>query len=174
MNKKEDIINGLFSVMDRYEFSIITVTQIAQEAMVGRKTFYRHFKSKEDVLEEAIERLFVEYSSFQKNYYSAKFEVLIYSHFSFWNEHLYFLNLLYKNNLMLYLFKQYQKYVSLLNQDYLKSLKSETSASKYANAFTTGIFWSMLYTWIENGAKESPKEIATICLSLFRNRLLED
>ncbi|EAC4523120.1 TetR/AcrR family transcriptional regulator, partial [Listeria monocytogenes] len=63
MNKKNSIIKGLFSVMNTYEFSMITVTQIAQEANIGRKTFYRYFKNKEEVLEEAIELLFTEYAS---------------------------------------------------------------------------------------------------------------
>ncbi|HCV2847939.1 TPA: TetR/AcrR family transcriptional regulator, partial [Listeria monocytogenes] len=35
MNKKNSIIKGLFSVMNTYEFSMITVTQIAQEANIG-------------------------------------------------------------------------------------------------------------------------------------------
>jgi len=83
MGKKEDIINGLFSVMEKYNFTLITVTQITQEASVGRKTFYRYFKNKEEVLEESINLLFIEYSSFQENYFSSKYEVLIYNHFFF-------------------------------------------------------------------------------------------
>lgn len=174
MSKKEDIIKGLFSVMDRYDFTMITVTQIAQEANIGRKTFYRHFKSKEEVLEEAIGRLFLEYSSVQNHYYSAKLEELIFHHFSFWQKYIAFLNLLYQNNLMLYLFKQYQKYVSELNQGYLERIHSDSRTASFANAFTTGIFWSLLYTWIENGAKESPKELADICRGLLQNRVPEN
>ncbi|EAC5025205.1 TetR/AcrR family transcriptional regulator [Listeria monocytogenes] len=174
MNKKNSIIKGLFSVMNTYEFSMITVTQIVQEANIGRKTFYRYFKNKEEVLEEAIELLFIEYASIQENYYSPRLEILIYNHFSFWNEHLDYLKLLYKNELMFYLFKQYQKYTAQLNAFYLKEKKLDNNTSKYTNAFITGVFWSMLYTWIENDAAESPSTLAKIILDSFENKVQED
>lgn len=174
MNKKEDIINGLLSLMNRYQYSLITVTQIVQEANLGRKTFYRYFKNKDEVLEETVKLLFLEYSKFQKNYYSTKYEILIYNHFLFWKKHLEFLNLLYKNELMLFVFKQYQKYIPQLNHSYLTSKNINTTTSLYANSFSIGIFWSMLYTWVENGAKESPKELANLCFKLFQNKVNED
>lgn len=118
--------------------------------------------------------MFLQYSSQRENYYSSEFEVLIYNHFNFWEEHLDFLKLLYKNNLMFHLFKQYQKYVTQLNGDYLKSRKVDSKTSKYANALITGIFWSMLYTWLENGAAESPNELAAMCLDLFKNKVTGD
>lgn len=171
MGKREDIINGLFSVMEKYEFTLITVTQITQEASVGRKTFYRYFKNKEEVLEESINLLFLEYSSFQENYFSSKYEVLIHNHFLFWSNHLTFLKLMYNNELMLYIFKQYKRYVPKLNKNYLTDKKFNHITAIYANAFTTGIFWSMLCTWIENGAKESPAELASICIQFLQNRV---
>ncbi|MGG2055707.1 TetR/AcrR family transcriptional regulator [Lysinibacillus pakistanensis] len=174
MGKKEDIINGLFSVMEKYNFTLITVTQITQEASVGRKTFYRYFKNKEEVLEESINLLFIEYSSFQENYFSSKYEVLIYNHFLFWSNHLTFLKLMYNHELMLYIFKQYQRYVPKLNKNYLINIEVKPITAIYANAFTTGIFWSMLYTWIENGAKETPTELANICIQFLQNRVLEN
>lgn len=58
MGKEVQIIAGLFAVMEVDEYALITVTQIAQEAAIGRKTFYRYFKNKEEVLERAVEHLF--------------------------------------------------------------------------------------------------------------------
>ncbi|GGP10996.1 TetR/AcrR family transcriptional regulator [Oceanobacillus neutriphilus] len=171
MGKNEDIIAGLFSVMETYDFSLITVTQIAQEAGVGRKTFYRYFKNKEEVLEKSVELLFLEYSSSQDNYFASNYEELIYNHFLFWVNHLPHLKVIYKNGLMLYLFKQYQKYVPKLNDYYLSNIEINHSTAIYANAFTTGIFWSMLYTWLENGAKETPEELAAICMDFLQNKV---
>ncbi|EAD7710208.1 TetR/AcrR family transcriptional regulator, partial [Listeria monocytogenes] len=90
------------------------------------------------------------------------------------NEHLDYLKLLYKNNLMFYLFKQYQKYTAQLNAYYLKDKKFDNDTSKYTNAFVTGVFWSMLYTWIENGAVESPSALAKIILNSFENKVQEE
>lgn len=168
MGKEAQIIASLFAVMEVDDFSLITVTQIAQEAEIGRKTFYRYFKNKEEVLERAIEILFSEYAAFEKNYSASNFETLIYYHFSFWRQHYAQLKILYKNDLMLYLFKQYQQRIPQLNAAYIRRAKLDPSTAKYANAFTTGIFWSILYTWIENGAKERPAELAKICAAFLK------
>ena len=45
------IVEALFKLMHEYEYEKIGVTDIAQKAGVGRATFYRYFKRKEDVIE---------------------------------------------------------------------------------------------------------------------------
>ena len=45
------IADALFSLMKRKPFQRITVTEICDEAAVGRKTFYRNFDLREDVID---------------------------------------------------------------------------------------------------------------------------
>lgn len=163
MGKEAQIIAGLFEAMKVDDFSLITVTQIAQEAEIGRKTFYRYFKNKEEVLERSVELLFLEYAAFEKNYFASDYETLIYYHFAFWRKYSKQLKILYQNDLMFYVFRQYQKHVPQLNAAYIRQEKLSPNVAKYANAFTTGIFWSILYTWVEHGARETPTELAKIC-----------
>lgn len=44
------IVQALFKLMASYEYEKISVTDIAEKAGVGRATFYRYFKRKEDVI----------------------------------------------------------------------------------------------------------------------------
>lgn len=44
------IIQALFKLMSAYEYGKISVTDIAEKAGVGRATFYRYFKRKEDII----------------------------------------------------------------------------------------------------------------------------
>ncbi len=44
------IVQALFKLMSEYRYDKISVTDIARKAGVGRATFYRYFKSKEDVI----------------------------------------------------------------------------------------------------------------------------
>ena len=48
---KHYIVEALFKLMNEYEYEKIAVTDIARKAGVGRATFYRYFKRKEDVIE---------------------------------------------------------------------------------------------------------------------------
>lgn len=47
---KHYIVQALFKLMGAYEYDKISVTDIANKAGVGRATFYRYFKRKEDVI----------------------------------------------------------------------------------------------------------------------------
>ena len=44
------IVEALFRLMDRCDYDKIRITEIVAEAGVGRVTFYRYFKKKEDVI----------------------------------------------------------------------------------------------------------------------------
>ncbi len=44
------LVEALFRLMGEYEFEKITVKDIAEKAGVGRATFYRYFRRKEDVI----------------------------------------------------------------------------------------------------------------------------
>lgn len=44
------IVQALFKLMSEYSYEKISVTDIAEKAGVGRATFYRYFKRKEDVI----------------------------------------------------------------------------------------------------------------------------
>lgn len=55
------IADALFSLMKRKPFQQITVTEICQEAAIGRKTFYRNFDLKEDVVEFRLDILCAQY-----------------------------------------------------------------------------------------------------------------
>lgn len=44
------IVQALFKLMAAYEYEKISVTDIAEKAGVGRATFYRYFKRKEDII----------------------------------------------------------------------------------------------------------------------------
>lgn len=44
------IVQALFKLMKDYDYEKISVTDIAEKAGVGRATFYRYFKRKEDVI----------------------------------------------------------------------------------------------------------------------------
>ena len=57
---KEAIASAMLEVMKIYSYDEITVTQITQEAGLSRKTFYRHFNDKEQVLKYLFDSLYQE------------------------------------------------------------------------------------------------------------------
>lgn len=57
------IADALFRLMKRKPFQQITVTEICEEAAIGRKTFYRNFDMKDDVVDFKLDILCARYKS---------------------------------------------------------------------------------------------------------------
>ncbi|MGU9560630.1 TetR/AcrR family transcriptional regulator, partial [Lactiplantibacillus pentosus] len=55
---------SLLELMKEKSFSDITITEIAEKAQLDRRTFYRHFHSKKDILDRYFEQLCSEYSNY--------------------------------------------------------------------------------------------------------------
>ena len=55
------IADALFQLMRRKAFEQISVTEICEEAAIGRKTFYRNFELREDVIAYRLDQMVEEY-----------------------------------------------------------------------------------------------------------------
>ncbi len=55
---RECLLNALLALMEKQEFNKITITELCKKAGVTRLTFYRHFESKEDVLQDYFYKIF--------------------------------------------------------------------------------------------------------------------
>ena len=62
VRSRNEITKALLKLMGKYPYSEITVTQIVMETNLVRKTFYRNFTSKDDVLDAIINSAIIEYT----------------------------------------------------------------------------------------------------------------
>jgi len=61
MNKnetKKHVVDVFSRLVDKYGYDQISVTMLIKEAHIGRTTFYRYFRDKEDVLEASYQMLY--------------------------------------------------------------------------------------------------------------------
>lgn len=57
LQSQEWIIKALFQLMEKKEFSHISISEIAERAGVARQTFYRNFQGKDEILLNYLEEL---------------------------------------------------------------------------------------------------------------------
>ena len=55
------IADAMFRLLKRKPFQQISVTELCQEAAIGRKTFYRNFEKREDVIDFQLDRMCEEF-----------------------------------------------------------------------------------------------------------------
>ena len=102
INKGEQaFINALLSLMEEKPYNQISVSELSELAEYDRRTYYRYFTSKDDILFSHYAALLAEMAtSMSATPLTPKSGFL--SFFEFWNNHKDFLALLYKHNLIFF------------------------------------------------------------------------
>ncbi len=147
------IAKALLVVMEQYHFKEITITQLAQEAGLSRKTFYRLFTDKEEVLSYLFQNLYMECLAQIKTRKVQHYWDVVQCYFDFWEERKPMLLLMKQNNLLSVLFEGAYNY-SFRIFEYIRSKDVADKFSlplPYLLAYSVGGMHSMLLKWVENG-----------------------
>lgn len=150
---KEKLANALLAIMEQYDFREITVTQIAQEAGLSRKTFYRLFAGKEAVLAFFFEGLYQECLAQIKARGARHYWDVVQCYFDFCEERKPLLLLFRRQHLLGLLLEGSYQY-SFQVFEYLRSKEVMDRLSlplPYLLAYSIGGMYSMLLKWVENG-----------------------
>ena len=151
-NKGEQaFINALLSLMEEKPYNQISVSELSELAEYDRRTYYRYFTSKDDILFSHCSALLSEMAaSMSASPLTPKSGFL--SFFTFWNDHRDFLALLYKQNLIHFLGEK----ITLVSE-----------FSRYAYYFTLGGLWQVLVLWIRDGMTLTPEQLTAHVLNSF-------
>lgn len=152
IQSQELICKALYTLMEELPFSEITVTRICQEAGVGRKTFYRNFERKEDVVELMIDYLREEYEG---ELLRVPLEDAVRYHFTFLSQRIEFMKLMHAAGQM-----------SLLNARFAQiqpKVMPRWSEDERENAYRTAAAVAgteaVVRLWAERGFRETPEEL---------------
>jgi len=149
---RERLARALLTVMERYDFREITVTQISQEAGLSRKTFYRLFRGKEELLGYVFEQLYEACLARIRARQLHHYWDVVQCYFDFCEERRAFLFLLKRNNLLGPLFEgAYQRAFQVF--EYVRSKETVDAYSPflpYLLAYSVGGMNSMLLKWVES------------------------
>lgn len=165
-------IDALLALMQKKPYAEITVTELSEYAQYDRRTYYRHFKTKDDILYLHCATLLHEMAEIM----NAKGPLTPYSgflsYFQFWNRHKDFLALLNRHNLLHFLGEKqeqliYQHVGKLVHDDLPDKLSGTSEFSQYAFCFTLGGLWSSLVFWIRNGMQQTPERLTGHILDSF-------
>ncbi|AGK95507.1 TetR/AcrR family transcriptional regulator [Clostridium pasteurianum] len=175
VQSKEWIMKSLLNLLWKKSYNEITITEIAFHAQLARRTFYRNFTSKEDVLDLYIEKLFVEYAELLKKEKILKTHDIAKIYFTFWKKHIDFINVMEKNNLLYMILQKYNEHLPDLHKQFKDDYGKykDNSILEYLLAFSAGGFWNMLIKWVKDGAKKTPDEMADIVTLMLTSEVLD-
>ncbi len=161
------LIQSLLDLMDKKEYSEITVTEIAEHAQLSRRTFYRIFNSKEELLEQYFSAIFSEYVSCFDKSVCYSMEEIIKIFFTFCEKHIDFLKLLQKNHLLYDLLEQFNLILPVIHDTVRgdRAIYQTALEKKIALLASAGALWNILAEWIQMKNRPAPEEISRIILT---------
>ena len=152
VRSQELICRAVCSLMAQLPFEEITVTRICQEANVGRKTFYRNFERKEDVVELMIDHLRAEY---EEKLLRVPVTEAALCHFRFLGSQMEFLMMLHRAGLIAMLVERF----SAIQPRVMPRWSEDERENAYRSAAAVAATEAVVRLWAERGFRETPEEL---------------
>ena len=153
---KDRLFAALVAFAGSKDWSKITVSELIEASGVARASFYRNFKSVEELIEYGIQCMALRYHAgkpFQNGDFHGR-EAMLYK-FRFYRE----------NAELVLAFHHAKAATTLL--DVITDCEIEAcgdmpanSISKYELYYFSGAFYNMMLCWLESGMKETPEAMA--------------
>ncbi len=162
----ELVYEGLLRCLERKAFDHVTVSDLQRESGVARTTFYRSFDNTSDVLYWKCDLCFHEIlGSFTQEEFRNE-ATLVFRYFEYWTEHADILELLLRINRQDVIYACHANAARAMAERFSRNGPPSEHAN-YFLAIRTGFTISILTAWLEEGRKESPKEVVRIAREQF-------
>ena len=160
------IVTALFKLMNAYEYERISIKDIAEKAGVGRATFYRYFKSKEDVIIYYFERHTREFIFGQHIYPRCKEDYIkvvtdVLNTFKANKEPFKLLKRAHLSDL----------YLDFLNKSFARAFEDDhPDESPYLPYIYAGMLYNVSMKWLEDDCAEDIPNLASLIISAIYNK----
>lgn len=167
---KQLISKALLELLDCHDYHDITIGRIAEKAHIGRRTFYRYFKTKDEVMEFISYDLMDCFAETVLKNHATDLRSITKSYFEFWEEHINILLLLKKSHLLYFI---EDNLPNLIQQVALKTKHAtkETLAALPADQlelflymfhFRLAGFWKLTILWCTETPRKTPEEMSVL------------
>lgn len=169
VRSKKEITDALLKLMKKYPYNEISVKQIVLETDLVRKTFYRNFSSKDDVLESFINMKTWEYVEALMDRTDPLTVI-----FEYCSRNRELLELLDRNGLMYMLLNRLNEILPEVSRT---TDRERNPFSKliggldpdYIIALNIGAIWNIMTLWVKRGMKDSPEKIRAAIEQYLKN-----
>lgn len=154
---------ALLKLMETENYQEITIQEITDHAGLSRRTFYRNYSSKEDILEGCFYKIWSEYRFLVLQQKDISLPNIARVFFTEMQKYTSFLSVINRHRLLpLFLTKIDELLPSAFEEVKGKDMSFSKESLQYALAFSTGGFFRILILWLNDNAQKSPEEMAGI------------
>jgi AcrR family transcriptional regulator len=164
MMMKDYIVQSLLILMKKKPFASISIKEITEKAGVDRSTYYRNFKSKEDIVRFFVKKVWHEYRLVYDKTTSFKFHLqkLLTCYIKYKKEFL----LIHKHGLTHLILGELNDFFKPISGDNTLSVEDRYRIYWYA-----GAIYNTVLLWFSTDMKESPEELSAMYIALTPNEV---
>jgi len=160
---KECIFTALLILMEQKPYDEITITDIAKRAGVSRMSYYRLYRSKDDILIQHFNEIFAELLNEIKNTEGVNKYQFALSIFQQAKENERLLKAILRAKLYEMVLKCFIQYCSYLVENIFdQDQRLDPVTADYLVYEEAGRFSLLLLRWVERGMKETPEKMAKL------------
>jgi len=154
---------SLLKLMQTENYREITIQEITDNAGLSRRTFYRNYSSKDEILDGCFHKIWVEYESVIKQQTDLTLPNIARIFFTMMKKHFDFISLVNRHHLLpLFLSKIDELLPLAFNELKGKNMPFPKESIQYALTFSTGGFMRILILWMNDSKQKSPEEMAAL------------
>lgn len=152
--------DALLKLMKTEKYREITIQEITDNAGLSRRTFYRNYSSKDEILEGCFYKIWLEYKSVIANETDLSLPNIARIFFTVMKKHLEFLSIVNRHGLLpLFLLKIEELLPPTFDEVKGKNMPFSKESIQYALTFSTGGFMHILIRWMNESEQRSPEEM---------------
>lgn len=159
---KSKILESTISLLSKKKISEISISEVVEDAMVARASFYRNFQSIEDVLYKEENRLVAEFNKKYKTNEHQNIKIFFYELAKHLKEHQQFYEVLYKSNLTHIVQETIQEKMK-------KHIYPKNNIERFGLSFFSYGIYGWILSWIQNGMKDNPEDLLKM-MELYENK----
>ncbi|SJZ39242.1 TetR/AcrR family transcriptional regulator [Anaerorhabdus furcosa] len=152
---KDKLFQALIEFANKKDWSKVSVTELIEKAGVARASFYRNFKSVEEIVDYGVQKMVEAYHQNKpENYEGAHSKELLLYKFTFYGEHAQLI-------LTFHHAKIAHSLLDVITDCEIEEAgdMSFKSIQRYELYYFSGAFYNMMLNWLENGVKETPQQM---------------
>ncbi len=167
-NSKMWMENTLLKLMENEKYEEITIQEITDNAGLSRRTFYRNYSSKNEIIEECFARIWREYEASIRMQSDLSMPSIARILSSVMTKHFDFLQLINRHHLLPIVLTKAEELLPLTFDEVKGNrMPFNRESINYALAFSTGGFMCILIKWLNESRLKSPEKMAAIAKDIM-------
>lgn len=153
--------NALLKLMHTENYHEITIQEITDNAGLSRRTFYRNYSSKDEIIAGRFYKIWSEYEMLVRQQEDLALPSIAKIFFTVMKKHYEFISLVNRHHLLPILLSKVDELLpSLFNEMKGSKMPFSKENIQYALTFSTGGFMHIIVLWLNDNAEKSPEEMS--------------